>query len=366
MSDAASRSRLLENPPVRSIRWVGDEFGCPEIIDQTQLPDQLVRLRIESAEQMWQAIRSLRIRGAPAIGIAAAMGLVAELRSRHDAPLEHYLYHLQATIDYLATARPTAVNLFWALDRMRAVARSRSWDSSTALHRALHAEALALRDEDAALCHRIAQHGAELLPKRGGVLTHCNTGGLATAELGTALGVIVAAWCRGHELHVYVDETRPLLQGARLTTWELAQWGTPHTLLCDNAAGQLMREGKVQAVIVGADRIAANGDTANKIGTYSLAVLARHHAIPFYVAAPYSTFDLQLRSGREIPIEQRPATEVTEPRGVRFAPAGTEAYNPAFDVTPAELITAIVTDRGVIRPVTAEAIARTLGEAGHR
>ena len=356
MTSRPDRIRLLDNPPVRSIRWVGDELGYPEIVDQTRLPGELAQVRIDTARQMWHAIRSLQIRGAPAIGIAAAMGLVAELRSLCEAPLSEYLERLHRAADYLATSRPTAVNLFWALHRMRAVAERDQWGSSRELHRALFREALAIRDEDAELCRRIATHGWSLLPRDGGVLTHCNTGGLATAELGTALGVIVAAWCRGHDIHVFVDETRPLLQGARLTTWELAQWGIPHTLLCDNAAAQLMREGRVQAVIVGADRISASGDTANKIGTYGLAVLARHHSIPFYVAAPYSTFDLNIDSGQQIPIEQRPAEEVTCPRGVRFAPDGTPAYNPAFDVTPAELITAIITDRGVVSPVSADTV----------
>ena len=366
MSQAIDRTKLFDEPPVQSIRWLGDATGAAEIIDQTRLPEELVRLRITTAQQMWEAIRSLRIRGAPAIGIAAAMGLVVGLQPERNQPLSSYRARLADLADYLATARPTAVNLFWALQRMRRVAHQSEAQDAAELHEQLYREALAIRQEDAQLCRRIAIHGARLMPRHGSVLTHCNTGGLATAELGTALGVIVAAWCQGAELHVFVDETRPLLQGARLTTWELRQWGIPHTLLCDNAAAQLMHQGDLQAIIVGADRIAANGDTANKIGTYALAVLARHHRIPFYVAAPYSTFDPQLDSGDEIPIEQRPAEEVTQLNGQSVAPPGTSAFNPAFDVTPAELITAIITDRGVISPVNSQTIKAVLGSVpGH-
>jgi methylthioribose-1-phosphate isomerase len=258
---------------------------------------------------------------------------------------------------YLAGSRPTAVNLFWALERMQRVGHeARGLRSSAARHHALLAEALAIHEQDRATCHAIGQQGAALLPERAGVLTHCNAGGLAASEYGTALAVVFTAQDQGKQLHVFVDETRPLLQGARLTAWELVQRQIPATLICDSMAAQVMREGRVQAVITGADRIAANGDTANKIGTYSVAVLARAHGIPLYVAAPCNTFDLSLDSGEAIPIEQRAAEEITEGLGRRVAPAEIGVYNPAFDVTPAPLITAIITERGVIAPVTREKI----------
>ncbi len=359
--ERATRTTIdLDRPPVRSIEWVGEVDGCARIIDQTLLPTEQRMLDIETPEQMWEAIRSLRIRGAPAIGIAAAMGVVLGLRGRTFADAAEIVARVDQVADYLATSRPTAVNLFWALERMKRVARTQAEVGPEDLVRRLLAEAEAIRAEDAALCRRIAENGADLLPNQGGVLTHCNTGGLATAELGTALGVIVAAVARGKDLHVYVDETRPLLQGARLTTWELAQWGIAHTLICDGAAAHLMREGKVHAVVVGADRIAANGDVANKIGTYGLAVLARFHGVPFYVAAPHSTFDLDLTSGSQIPIEYRSDDEVRTVRGVPIAPQQTAALNPAFDVTPAELIAAIITDRGVIAPVAEQNVRRVI------
>jgi methylthioribose-1-phosphate isomerase len=263
----------------------------------------------------------------------------------------------------LAASRPTAVNLFFALDRMRA--RSESMRNAGAdpqvITAALLVEAIAIHDEDRAMCRAIGQHGAALLPDRGGVLTHCNAGALATSEFGTALGVITAAYAAGKKLEVFVDETRPLLQGARLTAWELTRAGIPATLICDNMAAQVMAEGRVQAVVVGADRIAANGDTANKIGTYGVAVLAHAHGIPFHVAAPVTTFDLKLADGAGIPIEQRHADEVTHHGGQRFAPPGVAVYNPAFDVTPARYIASIITDRGVIRPVNEERVRAVVG-----
>lgn len=360
---AATPALDLNSPPVRSIEWIGGIDGYARIIDQTLLPTETRYLDIQTPEQMWEAIRSLRIRGAPAIGIAAAMGVVLGLRGGNYTTGAEVVARACEVADYLATSRPTAVNLFWALDRMRRVAKETRQESPDVVRRRLLSEAEAIRAEDAALCRRIAEHGAPLMPDEGGVLTHCNTGGLATAELGTALGVIVAAVARGKRLRVFVDETRPLLQGARLTTWELQQWGIPHELICDSAAAYLMRSEQVNAVIVGADRIAANGDVANKIGTYMLAISAARHAVPFYVAAPHSTFDLSLASGDKIPIEQRSAEEVCTIRGVRVAPAGTSARNLAFDVTPAELITAIITDRGVISPVTAESVRAVLGDS---
>ena len=262
-----------------------------------------------------------------------------------------FFRRLDEAADYLATSRPTAVNLFWALERMKQAAERLRGQPTGEIAAALLAEARAIHEEDRQMCRAIGRHGAELLADGQGVLTHCNAGGLATSDYGTALAVFFAAAESGKTLHVYADETRPLLQGARLTAWELQQRGIDVTLICDSMAAQVMREGRVQAVVTGADRIAANGDTANKIGTYGVALLAAAHKIPFYVAAPSSTFDLSIASGAEIPIEQRDPREVTHGFGRQTAPEGVAVYNPAFDVTPAELIAAIICERGVIRPV---------------
>jgi methylthioribose-1-phosphate isomerase len=272
-----------------------------------------------------------------------------------------FFRRLQEVADYLASSRPTAVNLFWALDRMKAAALALRGRPPEEIREALLAEARAIHEEDRQMCRAIGRHGAELLADGQGVLTHCNAGGLATADYGTALAVIYAAVEAGKRLAVYADETRPLLQGARLTAWELCRRGIDVTLICDSMAAQVMREGRVQAVVTGADRIAANGDTANKIGTYGVALLAAAHKIPFYVAAPTSTFDLAIASGREIPIEERDPREVTHGFGRQTAPEGVKVYNPAFDVTPAELIAAIICERGIIRPVCRERIADVVG-----
>jgi methylthioribose-1-phosphate isomerase len=310
---------------------------------------------------VWEAIRALRIRGAPAIGIAAAYGVCLGLQAAGEADKTNLPSQLKETVDYLATSRPTAVNLFWALDRMTDKSSELAATCSPdEIRRALLDEARAIHDEDRKMCHAIGRHGAALLNDGQGVLTHCNAGGLATAEYGTALSVFFTAQDQGKTCHVFVDETRPLLQGARLTAWELQRRGIPTTLLCDSMAAQVMREGKIQAVITGADRIAANGDTANKIGTYSVAVLAHAHGIPFYVAAPSSTFDLSIDDGDQIPIEQRADTEVTHGFGRQTAPDGIEVYNPAFDVTPAKYLRAIITERGLIEPVRRETIASCL------
>jgi methylthioribose-1-phosphate isomerase len=344
-----------------TMTWVGDEAGHLEMIDQTQLPGELVSIECHDVETVWEAIKTLRVRGAPAIGIAAAYGVVIGSQTvADDADRDQCDERVQEVIDYLATSRPTAVNLFWALDRMRRVLAS-SGGSPAGVRHLLLAEAKAIHDEDRAMCHAIGRHGAQLLEDFSGVLTHCNAGGLATAEYGTALSVLFTAQDQGKQLHVFIDETRPLLQGSRLTAWELMQRGIDATLICDSMAAQVMREGRVQAVVTGADRIAANGDSANKIGTYSLAVLARHHGIPFYIAAPSSTFDLTLESGDEIPIEERNPLEITHGFGKQTAPDGIQVYNPAFDVTPAEYIAAIITERGIIRPVNSENIRRVLG-----
>jgi methylthioribose-1-phosphate isomerase len=324
------------------------------LIDQTLLPNELKYIACHDVETLWEAIKSLRIRGAPAIGVAAAMGVVLGLQK---SPDEAQLFdNLRRVCDYLGSSRPTAVNLFWALNRMTAKAEAVRGTGAEWILETLLAEAQAIRDEDAAMCRAIGQAGADLIPENGGVLTHCNAGGLATSEYGTALALMFTAHAKGRRFSVYADETRPLLQGARLTAWELMQAGIEVTLICDSMAGQVMKEGKIQAVITGADRIAANGDAANKIGTYSVAVLAKRHEIPFYIAAPFSTFDFNIGNGDAIPIEERASEEITEGFGVRTAPAQVRCYSPAFDVTPAELITGIVTEKGLIRPVTREKI----------
>ena len=339
-----------------TLRWVGDERGHLVLIDQTRLPVELVEIECRDVEAVWQAIKQLCVRGAPAIGIAAAYGVVIGLQPSLATDADAFERRLSEVTEYLATSRPTAVNLFWAIDRMKTKATALRGRRPAEIHRALLAEAKAIHEEDRAMCHAIGRYGAQLLADKSGVLTHCNAGGLATAEYGTALSVLFTAQDQGKQLHVFVDETRPLLQGSRLTAWELAQRGIEATLICDNMAGQVMREKRVQAVIVGADRIAANGDTANKIGTYSVAVLANAHGIPFYVAAPTSTFDLSIESGDQIPIEQRSREEITHGFGRQTAPDGIGVYNPAFDVTPAALIKAIITERGIIEPVSRETI----------
>jgi methylthioribose-1-phosphate isomerase len=352
---------------IETLRWVGNEHGHLVLIDQTRLPVELVERECRDVETVWEAIKQLRVRGAPAIGIAAAYGVVVGCVQRTvSADEPAFFARLEEVVSYLATSRPTAVNLFWALERMKKKGLSlRGVKPPAEIHRDLLAEAKAIHEEDRATCHAIGRYGAALLGERTGVLTHCNAGGLATAEYGTALAVLFTCQDQGKKLHVFVDETRPLLQGSRLTAWELAQRGIEATLICDNMAGQVMREGKVQAAIVGADRIAANGDTANKIGTYSVAVLAAAHNIPFYVAAPSTTFDLSIESGDQIPIEERSREEITHGFGKQTAPDGVGVYNPAFDVTPARLIKAIITERGVIEPVSRETIARLIGRKEH-
>jgi methylthioribose-1-phosphate isomerase len=352
MSQVASSAQQ-----VYSVQWSGNIGGHLELIDQTLLPLQLKLLSLNTIESAFEAIVMLRVRGAPAIGIAAAYGVILGLRDcvQNNRSLQETQVAARKACDYLATSRPTAVNLFWALDRMRAVIdRNPSLAGATDLAQLLLREARLIHDDDRRTCHAIGEYGARLLADNSGVLTHCNTGGLATSEYGTALAAIFTAQDQGKTLHVFADETRPLLQGSRLTAWELQQRQIPCTVICDSMAAQVMREGRIQAVIVGADRITARGDTANKIGTYGVAVLAKHHNIPFYVAAPRSTFDLSLVSGDDIPIEQRKADEIVNGFGKQTAPSGIDVYNPAFDVTPAELIAAIVTERGIIAPVCEE------------
>jgi methylthioribose-1-phosphate isomerase len=352
---------MSQEQPPRTIQWIGGTDGFVRLLDQTLLPGALEYRDCRTMEDVWEAIRSLRVRGAPAIGVAAAMGIVVGLQGSLSSGSEEFVRRLGEVCDYLATSRPTAVNLFWAIHRMRRLALALLEDRSPAeVYEMLRLEALAIEEEDRRMCWTIGLNGAALIPDGSGVLTHCNAGALATADHGTALAVLYAAHTEGKRFRVYADETRPLLQGARLTAWELMQRGLDVTLICDSMAAQVMKEGKIQAVIVGADRIAANGDTANKIGTYGVAVLAKAHGIPFHVAAPSSTFDLALKSGEGIPIEKRDPREVTHGFGKQTAPDGVKVYNPAFDVTPAALIASIITERGVITPVTEENIRHIL------
>lgn len=354
---------------METLRWQaaansGDTNGNAKdhlvLIDQTRLPAELLELECRTVEDVWQAIQRLAVRGAPAIGCAAAYGVCLA-----GATLEE----VEQACDHLATSRPTAVNLFWALDRMRATAQ-RVAASATAelaeetLRGELLATARAIHEADRQMCAAIGRHGADLLadlPVGSNILTHCNAGALATGGDGTALSVIFELARRGRQPHVWVDETRPLLQGARLTAWELMQRDIDCTLICDSMAAQVMHEGRVQAVITGADCIAANGDAANKIGTYGVAILAYAHNIPFYIAAPSSTFNQALATGDEIPIEERAAAEITHGFGRATAPAEVSVYNPAFDVTPAEKITAIITEQGVIQPVKPKQVLQVLG-----
>jgi len=350
----------MKNKNLQTLHWIGGVDGYLRLIDQTRLPVEFVEIDCRDIETAWEAIKMLRVRGAPAIGVAAAYGVCLGVQNVVGNDETTFFKRLHEAADYLATSRPTAVNLFWAIERMKQAAlrlRGRPTDEIAA---ALLAEAGAIHEEDRQMCRAIGRHGAELLRDGQGVLTHCNAGGLATSDYGTALAVVFAAAEAGKTLHVYADETRPLLQGARLTAWELQQRGIDVTVICDSMAAQVMREGRVQAVVVGADRIAANGDVANKIGTYGVAILAAAHKIPFYVAAPSSTFDRSIASGAEIPIEQRDPREVTHGFGRQTAPDGVAVYNPAFDVTPAERIAAIICERGVIRPVNRQTIAAML------
>jgi methylthioribose-1-phosphate isomerase len=349
-------------PAQNSLTWIGDALsGHLRLIDQTRLPVELVEIDCRTVPAVWEAIKQLRVRGAPAIGVSAAYGVVIGVQSTSAASPRDYIAQLNAVCDELASSRPTAVNLFWALDRMRRLGLAAADRSGPRRLDALLAEAQTIEAEDRAMCLAMGRVGAAYMPQQGGVLTHCNAGGLATAGDGTALAVIFEAHRQGKQIHVFADETRPLLQGARLTSWELQQRGVPVTVICDNMAGWVMQEGRIQAVVVGADRIAANGDAANKIGTYSVAQLAKAHGIPFYVAAPSSTFDLSLPDGRGIPIEQRDPREITHGLGRQTVPDGVQVYNPAFDVTPSSLIRAIFTEKGAIEPVNRETVAQTLG-----
>ena len=329
---------------IETILWTGE---CVRIIDQTLLPTRVEIKDLRTLDEVWEAIKVLRVRGAPALGIAAALGAVVAAKGFRGASRAQFDKTVRGACDYLRTSRPTAVNLFWALDAMERALLGHPEASVQAATEILVSEALRILEEDRRRCRAIGEAGQVLFEDGDGVLTHCNAGALATADFGTALGVLYAAQAKGKRLKVFADETRPLLQGARLTAWELMQAGIDVTLICDNMAAHLMKEGRIQRVIVGADRIAMNGDVANKIGTYSVAVVAQHHHVPFYVAAPVSTLDPGCPSGDRIPIEQRDPSEVTEGFGRRTAPDGVKVHNPAFDVTPHELVSGIITEVGV-------------------
>ncbi|MBP3962161.1 S-methyl-5-thioribose-1-phosphate isomerase [Paenibacillus lignilyticus] len=336
------------NQALQSVIWAGTQL---DLLDQRLLPEEIVYLPLVTTEDVWEAIRHLKVRGAPAIGIAAAYGVVLGSRDVADGVAE-WLQAVKSSAAHLATSRPTAVNLFWALDRMtaRAEALASSGADLSSCKESLLQEAITIQSEDEETNRLIGEHALTLFQDGMGVLTHCNAGGLATAKYGTALAPFYLALEQGIKLRVFADETRPVLQGARLTAFELQQAGVDVTLICDNMAGMVMSKGWIDAVIVGTDRVAANGDVANKIGTYSVAVLAKAHGIPFYVACPLSTIDLNTPSGTEIPIEERHENEITEGFGKRTAPVGVKVYNPAFDITPNEYVTAIITEKGIIKP----------------
>ncbi|MCE5250711.1 S-methyl-5-thioribose-1-phosphate isomerase [bacterium] len=325
--------------PVETLRWTDNAL---DIIDQRLLPVREVRILLRKTGEVCDAIKTLAVRGAPAIGVAAAYGVVVAALEKCDRD------YIRSSITRLRGTRPTAVNLFYALDRMESEIDT-AFESSDPV-KVLLDTARAIHEEDDRICRELSCHGAELLSDGDTVLTHCNAGGLATSGYGTALGIVYAAIGEGKHIRVYADETRPLLQGARLTAWELAKNGVDVTVICDNMAAAVLREGRINHVIVGADRIAVNGDTANKIGTYGLSVCAREHGVPFYVAAPLTSFDFSIASGAGIPIEERDASEINTINGVRTAPCDVSFYNPAFDVTPAENISAIVSEKGIAVP----------------
>jgi methylthioribose-1-phosphate isomerase len=334
-----------------SLRWNADHL---ELLDQRLLPEEICYLDLTQVVEVWEAIRQLKVRGAPAIGIAAAYGVYFAaqrfIENNPYAPVQDIVEEVKRQSDYLAASRPTAVNLFWALDRMKQRTEALAASDALSLAAGLLIEAQQIQAEDEETCRMIGEHALSLFEDGMGVLTHCNAGGLATAKYGTALAPFYLALEKGMHLKVFADETRPVLQGARLTAFELQQAGVDVTLICDNMAGMVMSKGWIQAVIVGTDRVAANGDVANKIGTYSVAVLAKAHNIPFYVACPLSTIDLNTPTGEQIPIEERHSDEITQGFGKRTAPQGIKVFNPAFDITPHEYVTAIITEKGIVYP----------------
>lgn len=339
----------------QAIKWIGETDGFLELIDQRKLPGEFTKLKCTDLEQVYHAIKTLAVRGAPAIGVTAAYGMVIAAQQTTGASLEEALAHLAESSKYLASSRPTAVNLFWALERVKQTCEKLQPKDTGHLLDILLTEANAIYSEDVQMCRQIGVNGEKFIAEGSAVLTHCNAGALATAGQGTALSPMFEAHKNGKQFKVYADETRPLLQGGRLTAWELNHAGIDVTVICDNMAGWLMKQKKIDAIIVGADRIAANGDTANKIGTYSVSILAARHDVPFYVAAPSSTFDMSLQNGEGIPIEERSSGEVAAFGERQTCPDGVNVYNPAFDVTDAANITAIITEKGVIeRPDTSK------------
>jgi len=344
---------------IQTLEWT--DRGV-RFIDQTKLPTEETYVNCKTYQEVADVIRNMVVRGAPAIGVAAAMGIALGVKnSKAEIPGE-LKRDFDEICEVIGKTRPTAVNLFWAIRRMQRKFETLRVRPVTQIKQALVEEAQRMHAEDIAINQAMGRHGAALMPASGGVLTHCNAGALATCGYGTALGVIRAAIERGKKIHVFADETRPFLQGSRLTAWELMKDGIPTTVISDNMSGAMMRQGKIEAVIVGADRIAANGDVANKIGTYTVAVLAKEHEIPFYVAAPISTVDLETSDGSKIPIEQRNPLEVTHFAGKAITPAGVQVENPAFDVTPAKYVTAIVTERGIARAPYEQSLVRLVGE----
>ena len=347
------------NPKIdlpQTLRWEGGELY---LLDQTLLPGKVVEERQDSVEQVWDSIKKLKVRGAPAIGIAGAYGLVVAMKAHQGLEPKAFLAELQKQAEYLDGSRPTAVNLHWALDRMVRHAESLSQNSSDTLWQSLLDEAIRIHDEDRQLCLGMGEAGKSLIREGMGVLTHCNAGSLATSELGTATAPMYLAHQEGVQFKVYADETRPLLQGARLTSWELMKAGIDVTLICDNMAASMMSKGHIDLVITGTDRVAANGDVCNKIGTLGVAILARHYGIPFYVACPYSTIDHDMESGDKIPIEERDPEEIVNWGGHRTAPDNVSVRSPAFDVTPNELVTGLITEKGILRAPYSESIRET-------
>ncbi|MEN6384368.1 MAG: S-methyl-5-thioribose-1-phosphate isomerase [Phycisphaerales bacterium] len=342
----------------KTLQWIGGVDRCLELIDQRKLPAEFVTIKCRTVEQLFNAVKTLAVRGAPAIGVAAAFGVCLAAQQIENMKLPDAVKYIEQEITYLSQSRPTAVNLFWSLERMRK--KLSEVTEIENLQTTLLNEAQKIYDEDVDMCGKIGIYGEKFIRDGSAILTHCNAGALATAGCGTALAPLFEAQKKGKKFCVYADETRPLLQGARLTAWELMQAGIDVTLICDNMAGSLMKAGKINAILVGADRIAANGDVANKIGTYSLSVLAKYHNIPFYIAAPSSTFDLKINTGDEIPIEQRNPDEVTNFMNLVTAPKDIKVYNPAFDVTCAKNITAIITERGIIECPTKEKIKKLM------
>jgi methylthioribose-1-phosphate isomerase len=347
-----------KKPPIKTLWWKNNTLF---LIDQRVLPGEETTLTIKDVKTVWNAIKNLTVRGAPAIGCTAAYGMALAALNSENHDRQAFLKDIKFAADYLKTSRPTAYNLFYAVDRMENAVKRSSLPVEQLVRLAVE-EAEKIYTEDLQCCYQIGENGCELLRNNMNALTHCNAGGLATSGFGTALSVFFSAKDKGKKFHVYVDETRPVLQGARLTAWELGKAGIPYTLICDNMAGWLMSQKKVDIVITGADRIAKNGDTANKIGTYSLAVLCEKHGVDFYIAAPYSTFDFSIETGRDIPIEERTPGEIREIGGKKISPENAPVYNPAFDVTPAELIKGFITEKGIFPPVHISSPVHTQSE----